>query len=254
MFLNKGKQLIVLGMLVLIAGCATQLDAPVLTENKKGDALERAVINFHRAEGMGAQFAAPKSYQKARDALDNARAMIRQEPENRQAIEKMVNLFEFEVDHLLHITSEVMELRSVESIAIENVVLSAEYRLLAISDALRQPDPRRQKLFDQSVTIAEAAKQVASSSRQNSDAGNGAQLNVNRNELDKAETRIKQLELQLKSEQDRNGELTGDKKSSQKRIEFLERLVLDLTEKNTQRDETIKQLKSQLNKPKPSAE
>jgi len=241
------KRLIVLVLLVSVAGCASQSYAPAPKVKEAGNAFERAMSIFHEAVGLGARDAAPKSYQKTMQALVTARAIIKNEPDNKRGIEKSVNAFAYEAEHLLHITGEVNELRSVESVALENVVLSAEYRLLSISDALKQPDPRRQKLYEQSVMIAEAARRIASSSGASSDQKTGAMQHVNKNEQEKARIRVEQLELQLKNSKDKNDQLLDDRKSSQKRIEFLERLVLDLTEKNSKQEETIKQLKEQLN-------
>lgn len=244
----NANRLIVIGMLALIVGCASQLEVPDPVEEKEKNALNRAVDIFNKAQRSGAKGAAPKSYQKARQALDEVMAIVSREPDNRRGIQNKVEQFAFEADHLLHVTNEVKELRSVQSRAMENVVLSAEYRLLAISDALNQPDPRRQKLYDQAVTIANAAKQVVSANRV------VKQRRVNVSELDNAHTRIQQLELQLKSAQDDNNQLKLDQKPLKKRIESLERLVLELNDKNTGLEETISELKSKLNKPSPPAE
>lgn len=247
LFFNANR-LIVIGMLVLIVGCASQIEVPEPVGEKEKSTLNRAVDVFNKAERLGAKGAAPKSYQKARQVLDDVMAIVSREPDNRQVIQNKIEQFAFEADHLLHITNEVNELRSVQSRAIENVVLSAEYRLLAISDALNQPDPRRQKLFDQAVTIANAAKQVVSDNRV------VKKRRVNTSELDNAYTRIKQLELQLKSAQDNNNQLRLDQKPLKKRIESLERLVLELNGKNAGLEDTIRELKGELNKPKPPAE
>lgn len=252
MFLKKVNRLIAIGMLVLITGCANQQNRPVSVSGEKTEnsAFGRAVSIYQQAETLGAEDAAPKSYKKARQALDAARVIIKQDPENKEGIEESVKTFTFEAEHLLHITNEVNELRSVQYRAMENVVLSAEYRLLAISDALNQRDPRRQPLYEQAVTIANAAKQVVSSSSENPN----IKRHMNVNELDKAHTRIRQLELQLKSSQDKKTDLMRDLKTLQKRIDYLERLVLELNGKITHQEDIIKELKGKLNKPKPPVE
>ena len=247
---RKTNWLIVIGLLVYVTGCSTATEIAKPGSGIKTGVLDNAVAIFQQAEKLRAEAVAPKSYQKTRQALDHVNAVIRSDPGNEQAILQATENFAFEADHLLHITNEVNELRSVQSQALENIVLSAEYRLLTISDALKQPDPRRQKLYDQSVTIANAANALASSvSSVNESASD--KRSINKNELDDAYTRIKQLKLQLNSSRDENTLLVREEKSLQKRIESLERLVLELNNKNTTLEEIIDTLKSELNKPKP---
>lgn len=254
MCIDQVNRLIVIGMLILVTGCANRLEVPVPAEQKDKNALDRAVRIFHQAEGLGAKSAAPKSYQKAQQALENAMAIISREPENKEAVENIVKQFVFEAEHLLHITQEVEELRSVQSHAMENVVLSAEYRLLAISDALRQSDPRNQKLYDQTIAIANAAKKIVSSNTGATDTDDVKKRRINTNELDTAYTRIKQLELQLKNAQDNNTELKLDQKTMKRRVESLERLVLELNDRSAGLEEVIRELKSKQVTPVSPAE
>lgn len=252
MMFENVNRLIVIGLLVVVAGCASQVELPEPVEVKEKNALNQAVDIFHKAERSGARRAAPKSYQKARQALDVVMAVVSRSPGNSQGIQNEIEQFAFEADHLLHITNEVKELRSVQSQAIENVVLSAEYRLLAISDALKLPDPRRQKLYDQTVTIANAANKLISLSARD-EAGGANKRRINKNELDEAYTRIKQLQLQLKSVKDDNNQLTLDQKSFKKRIESLERLALELNKKNADLEALVREHEGKLNKPEPPA-
>jgi Sec-independent protein translocase protein TatA len=215
----------------------------------KNSQLEQALAVLKQAEGLGAGGAAPKSYQKTRQALATANAVIERDPHNQQAITEAVAQFAFEADHLLHITQEVDELRELNRQALENILLTAEYRLLAISDALRQPDPRRTGIYEQTTHLVDVAKKLA-----DAQAGNAVPAPprpINKNELDAARARIQQLEVQLKGAQEKNGQLQRGQKPLTKRIDALERLVLNLNAEKAGLEQQVKELKAKLNKPKP---
>jgi hypothetical protein len=215
----------------------------------KNSQLQQALAVLKQAEGLGAGGAAPKSYQKTRQALATANAVIERDPNDRQAIAEAVAQFAFEADHLLHITKEVDELRELNRQALENILLTAEYRLLAISDALRQPDPRRLGIYEQTVHLVDVAKKLA-----DAQAGNAIPAPprpINKNELDAARARIQQLEVQLKGTQEENSQLQRGQKPLNKRIDSLERLVLNLNAEKSVLEQQVKELKARLNKPKP---
>lgn len=215
----------------------------------KNSQLQQALAVLKQAEGLGAGGAAPRSYQKTRQALATANAVIERDPNDRQAIAEAVAQFAFEADHLLHITKEVDELRELNRQALENILLTAEYRLLAISDALRQPDPRRMGIYEQTTHLVDVAKKLA-----DAQVGGTPQYpprHINKNELDTARARIQQLEVQLNGAQEINSQLQRGQKPLTKRIDALERLVLNLNAEKAGLEEQIKALKARLNKPKP---
>lgn len=215
----------------------------------KNSQLQQALAVLKQAEGLGAGGAAPKSYQKTRQALATANAVIERDPNDRQAIAEAVAQFAFEADHLLHITQEVDELRELNRQALENILLTAEYRLLAISDALRQPDPRRMGIYEQTTHLVEVAKKLADAK-----AGHAVPVpprHINKNELDAVRARMQQLEVQLKAAQEKNRQLQQGQKPLGKRIDALERLVLNLNAEKSSLEQQIKELKAKLNKPKP---
>lgn len=248
---KEAKRLIIIGLLMAVGGCASVVEMPVPAEGIETGAPKKAVAVFHNAEMQGAESVAPRTYLKTKQAFLSLKAVIGREPGNDQVVQEATRRFTFEAEHLLHITQEVNELRSLQSEAMENVVLSAEYRLLAISDALKQPDPRQQKLYDQTVVIANAANKLVSSlGKTETDAI--SKRHINKNELDAAYTKNKQLELQLESMKKNNDQLKLDQKPLKKRIESLERFVLELNEKNVGLENRVRELKDKLNQQKPS--
>jgi len=247
----QSNWLIIMGLLVLFAGCASEPEAVLhntVLITGGSDALKQAEAVFRQAEAKHAMKIAPKSYQKARQALDAVKTTMERKPENKQAIQSAVDQFSFEADHLLHITKEVQELRSLNSYAMENLVLSAEYRLLAISDALKQPDPRRQTLYDQTVTLANAAKRIVATEPGNTDTAVVIPRHVNKSELDDAHTRIEELQLQLQDSQDKNKKAMHEQKTLNARIDSLERVVVNLNNDKSALQQKIKDLNAQLNK------
>ncbi len=241
------KWLIVMGLLTLVASCANVPEVAVPAETINTGSLEQTIAVLHRVEGLGAEAIAPKSHKKTRQALSEINAVIKRDPDNEQAIHNAVEHFTFEVEHLVHIIDETTKLREVNYQAMENVILSAEYRLLAISDALKQSDPRRQSLYYQTVTIANFAKRLATPTAQISA---NTTRHINKNELDDAQEKIQQLQLQLKDSQDKNVQLKRDQQPLIARIDSLERLTVNLNDKNTELEKTISELKTKLNKPK----
>jgi chromosome segregation ATPase len=243
-----------MGLLVLVTGCATEPEAllhdTVINTGGNGT-LKQAEAVFRKAEAKHAMKIAPKSYQKAKQALDEVKATMERKPDNKQAIQSAVDQFAFEADHLLHITKEVQQLRALNSYAMENVVLSAEYRLLAISDALKQPDPRRQTLYDQTVALSNAAKRIVATDPDTKNAAVVIPRHVNKSELDDAHTRIEQLQLQLQDSQDNNKQAKREQKTLNARIDSLERVVVELNNDKSELQQKIKDLKAQLNKPNP---
>jgi DNA repair ATPase RecN len=217
-------------MLVLAGGCAAlpEGDEPGSGQGApvKDARLEAPIATLRVAEAEDAGGVAPKSYQKARQAWDDARATIAQAPDDPAAIEQAVARFAFEVEHLAHITREVKELRAIDRQVLENVVLSAEYRLLAIADALRVPDLRRHDLYKQSVLLAEAVERLMLAKP--GDAVPSAPHPVSRAEQDMLRDQVDALRAQLGVLRTRNTELAQVPKPLHKRIDELERLVLQL--------------------------
>jgi hypothetical protein len=215
----------------------------------KNSQLEQALAVLQQAEGQGAAGAAPKSYKKTRQALATAKAVIERDPNNKQAIAEAVAQFAFEADHLTHITKEVDELRQVNRQALENILLTAEYRLLAISDAMRQPDPRRMGLYEQTVKLVNEAEKLANALPGN--APPEPPRHINKNELDAARSRIEQLDAQLQAAREKNKQLQRGQKPLTKRIDSLERLVLNLDAEKSALEDQVRALQAKLNKPKP---
>jgi len=207
------------------------------SESVKAAKLGEVIIVLEQAEAMGARGAAPKSYQKTRQALENAQAVIEQDPNERVAIENAVQRFAFEANHLVQITQAVKELRALNDTAMENIVLAAESRLLAIADALGQPDPRQKNLREQTEMLVNAAARLAADKT-----GRGTKLRtrpVDKNELEEAYLHNEQLQAQLRDFQTKNAQLKRDKKPLMKRIGELERIVLQLNNEKTVLEEEL---------------
>jgi septal ring factor EnvC (AmiA/AmiB activator) len=119
---------------------------------------------------------------------------------------------------------------------------------LAISDALKQPDPRRQTLYDQTVTLANAAKRIVATEPGNTDTAVVIPRHVNKSELDDAHTRIEELQLQLQDSQDKNKKAMHEQKTLNARIDSLERVVVNLNNDKSALQQKIKDLNAQLNK------
>ena len=249
---KNAKRLIAIGLLAVLGGCASVTEVVIPGEGVEADTLQDAVAILRSAEKQGAESVAPKTYLKTQQALNSLNLLIQREPENKQAIKEATTRFIFEVKHLHHVTQEVNELRSVQSEAVENLVLSAEYRLLAISDALKMPDPRQNNLYEQTVAIAKTANELGSI-KSNSKNVVTKVRHVNKNELDSAYTKIKQLELQLEDVKKINKQLKLDQKPLKKRIESLERYVLELNEEKTTLEEKIHNLENTTKKPEAPA-
>lgn len=243
------KWLIVIGLLTVAAGCANVPEVAAPAESINTGSLQQTIAVLHRLEGGGAEATAPKSHTKTRQALSEVNAVIKRDPGNTQAIHNAVDHFTFEIEHLVHIVDETTKLREVNYQAMENIILSAEYRLLAISDALKQSDLRRQSLYDQTVSIANFAKRLTMSEAQISTTANTTARHFNKNELDDAQAKIQQLQVQLKGSQDKNAQLKRDQQPLAARIDALERLTVNLNNKNAELEETISELKAKLNKP-----
>jgi hypothetical protein len=218
-------------MLVLLAACAGQPPVELSAPLAKDSPLAQAMAIFRQAEGEGAAGAAPKTYQKARETLVMVNAVIERDPNNTAAIANAVQRFHFEAEHLLHLNREVRELRSINPQALENIVLAAEYRLLAISDALKQPDPRRHGLYEQATAVEAAAEKLQSALPENA---TPHVVPVSKTELDDARARIEQLQVQLRSAQQEQVAFQRGEKAYRKRIDELERLVLRLNAQNTE--------------------
>lgn len=199
--------------------------------------LDDSIAVLEKAEAMGAGGAAPKSYKKTQQALKNAQTVIERDPNDQAAIKAAVERFDFEANHLLHITEEVKELRALNHAAMENILLAAELRLLAISDALHQPDPRKHNLREQVEMTVDAADKLFAAK-----AGGSVQpptRPVNENELDAARAKVEQLQAQLQASQARNMALERSKKPLNKRIDALERVVIKLNNQITTLEEEL---------------
>lgn len=206
-------------------------------QSVKAMQLDDSIAVLEKAEAMGAGGAAPKSYQKARQALRNAQAVIERDPNDQAAIKDAVERFTFEARHLVHVTKEVKELRALNRAAMENILLAAELRLLAISDALHQPDPREYDLREQAEMTLDAAEKLFAAK-----SGGGAQppaRPINKNELDEAHAKIEQLQAQLEDSRAKNVALVQNNTSLNKRIDALERVVIKLNNKITTLEDAL---------------
>jgi len=237
-------------LLVLLGGCAGALKQDGLTPQKKSPTSEQSdpvarqaegplasgEAIFAQAEALGAARDAPKSYAKAQRTRDDALAVLDREPNDTPVAARAIARFNFEAQHLLHLAREVRELGNFNRAALEGVVLGAEYRLLAISDALRQPDPRAAGLYDQTKSIEEAAKKL---SAQKTLVSAVSKRRVKENELDMAHTKIKQLQLRLQALQQQNTSIKHAQRPLDSRIISLERLVLGLNAEKTKLQEKL---------------
>jgi septal ring factor EnvC (AmiA/AmiB activator) len=124
----------------------------------------------------------------------------------------------------------------------ENILLSVESHLLAISDALHQPDPRQQNLRKQvELTVQAADKLVAAKIT------GGVQTRtrpVNKNELESAQLKIAQLQAQLRDMQQQNVQLKRAEKPLNKRIDALERVVIKLNNEKVGLEETLAKMEA----------
>ena len=192
--------------------------------------LEQGIAVLEKAEAIGAAGAAPKSYKKTQQALQNAQTTIELDPNDKVAIQAAVERFVFEANHLLHATEEVKEMRVLNHVAMENILLAAESQLLAISDALRQPDPRQHSLREQTEMIAAAVEKLVATK---APARPPVMRPVNKNELEAAQLHIEQLQAQMRELQAQNTQLKGSDKPLLKRIDELERVVIKLNNEKT---------------------
>jgi len=207
------------------------------SQSVKTAQLGRVITVLEQAEAMGAGGAAPKSYKKTQRALKNAQAVIERDPNNQIAIKNAVERFAFEANHLVQITQAVKELRALNDAAMENILLAAESRLLAIADALGQPDPRQNGLREQTEILVSAASRLVAAKT----GGNTKPRTrpVNKNELDDAHLRNEQLQAQLRDMQAKNAQLKRDEKPLMRRIDELERVVLQLNNEKTVLEEEL---------------
>lgn len=195
------------------------------SQSVKAVQLEEGLSVLEKAEAVGAAGAAPKSYKKTRQALENAQATIELNPNDKIVIQTAVERFVFEANHLVHATEEVKEMRVLNHAAMENILLAAESSLLAISDALGQPDPRQHSLREQTAMVAAAVERLVA---EKSPARQSHVRPVNKNELETAQLRIAQLQAQMRDLQAKNAQLVGGDKPLLKRIDALERVVIKL--------------------------
>ncbi len=203
----------------------------------KAAQLGQVIVVLEQAEAIGAGDVAPKSYKKTLQALKNAQAVIERDPSNQAAIKDAVKHFAFEADHLVQITQAVNELRSLNDAAMENILLAAESRLLAIADALGQPDPRQKNLREQTGMLVNAAARLAAKAE-----GSPALRirPVNKNELEEVYLRNEQLQAQLRDIQAKNADLKRIEKPLLKRIDELERVVINLNNEKTAVEEMLR--------------
>jgi hypothetical protein len=199
--------------------------------------LDDSIAVLEKAEGLGAGGAAPKSHKRAQRALRNAQTVIERDPNDKIAVKNAVERFSFEANHLLHITNEVKELRSLNHAAMENILLAAESRLLAISDALAQPDPRQKNLREQVELIVNAADKLVAS--QTAGGTKPRTRHVNKNELEAAHLRIEQLQAQLRDAQAQSIQFKREQKPLNKRIDALERVVIKLNNEKASLEEAL---------------
>ncbi|MDT8384820.1 MAG: hypothetical protein RRB22_10415 [Gammaproteobacteria bacterium] len=195
------------------------------SQSVKAVQLEEGISILQKAEAIGAGGAAPRSHQKTRQALKQAQATIERDPNDQVAIQTAVERFVFEARHLLHATEEVKELRVLNHAAMENILLAAESHLLAISDALQQPDLRQHSLRDQTALITSAVEKLIAAKTPEKQT---RPRPVNKNELEAAQLRLAQLQAQLSELQTQNVQLQRAEKPLQKRIDALERVVIKL--------------------------
>ncbi|NOX93093.1 MAG: hypothetical protein GXP18_11795, partial [Gammaproteobacteria bacterium] len=207
------------------------------SQSVKAAQLERVIVVLEQAETMGARGAVPKSYEKTRQALKNAQTVIERDPNDQVAIKDAVERFAFEANHLVQITQAVKELQALNDAAMENILLAAESRLLAIADALGQPDPRQKNLREQTEMLANAASRLVATKTKG-----GMTLRtrpVKKNELEDAHLRNAQLQAQLQDMRAQNAQLKRDEKPLLKRIEALERVVLRLNDEKVVLEEKL---------------
>jgi len=197
----------------------------------KAAQLGRVITVLEQAEAMGARGAAPKSYEKTRRALKNAQNVIEHDPNDQVAIKDAVDRFAFEASHLVHMTEAVKELQALNDTAMENILLAAESRLLAIADALGQPDPRQKNLREQTEMLVNAAARLVAAKTEGGIISRTRP--VKKNELEDAHLRNAQLQAQLQDMRTQNARLERDKKPLVKRIEALERVVIKLNNEKT---------------------
>ncbi len=203
----------------------------------KAAQLGRVIAVLEQAEAMGAGGAAPKSYKKTQQALKNAQTVIEHNPNDQTAIKEAVERFTFEANHLLQITQAVKELRALNDSAMENILLAAESRLLAIADALGQPDPRQKSLREQTEILVNAAARLVAAKTEG-----GAKPRtrpINKNELENAHLRNAQLQAQLQGMQEKNAQLKRGEKPLLKRIDALERVVIKLNNEKAALEEEL---------------
>lgn len=197
------------------------------SQSVKAVQLEEGISLLEKAEAIGAGGAAPRSHQKTRQALQQAQATIERDPNDQVAIQAAVERFVFEARHLLHATEEVKELRVLNHAAMENILLAAESHLLAISDALQQPDLRQHSLREQTALITAAVEKLVAAKTPEKQM---RPRPVNKNELEAAQLRLAQLQAQLSELQAQNVQLRRDARPLQKRIDTLERMVIKLND------------------------
>jgi hypothetical protein len=197
------------------------------SQSVKAIQLEQGLSMLEKAEAIGAAGAAPKSYKKTRQALQNAQATIERDPNDQASIQTAVERFVFEANHLVHAAEEVKEMRVLNHAAMENILLAAESELLAISDVLHQPDPRDHSLREQAAMIAAAVEKLVAVKMPTK---RSYARPVKKNELESAHLRIEQLQAQLQDMQSKNAQLKRNEKPLLKRIEALERLVLKIND------------------------
>ena len=198
--------------------------------------LEEGLSVLEKAEAIGAVGAAPKSYKKTRQALKSAQATIERDPNDKTAIQTAVERFVFEAKHLMHAAEEVKEMRVLNHAAMENILLAAESHLLAISDALRQPDPRDHSLREQTEIIAAAVEKLIAAK---APAKRTRTRRVNKNELEAAQLKIEQLQAQMRDMQAQNEQLRISDKPLIKRIDALERVVIQLNNEKSSLEEEL---------------
>lgn len=199
--------------------------------------LDDSIAVLEEAKALGAGGAVPKSLKKTQRALKNAQTVIERDPNDKPAIKNAVERFAFETDHLLHVTHEVKELRSLNHAAMENILLAAESRLLAISDALRQPDLRRNNLRVQVELIVNAADKLVAS--KTAATAKPRTRHVNKNELEVANLRIEQLRAQLRDAQMQSVQFKREHKPLFRRIDALERVVIKLNNEKVELEEKL---------------
>lgn len=200
------------------------------SQSVKAVQLEQGIAVLEQAEAIGAAGAAPKSYQKTQQALKNAHVVIERDPNDEAAIQSAVERFVFEANHLVHVASEVKEMRVLNHAAMENILLAAESSLLAISDALHQPDPRQKSLREQIALIIAAAEKLVDIKTPEKQS---PVRHINKNELEDAQLRIEQLQAQMRDLQAENKQISKSDKPLVQRIDALERIVIKLNDEKS---------------------